>query len=552
MLGEPSAEVSPSRVRDVFTRHTLWWVTALALAVRSIVAARTSVIFEDGPHFLAIAEAFAEGRFAEALAHPYHPLYPATIALAKPIFSDLEVAALAVSVLGGTVAVAACFALLRRAFDGRVAWIGATLLAVSPYPVRMTSDVASEGLYLACFGLALTVLFAAVEGRRTAAFLWAGVASGFAYLTRPEGAGLLVLGTSWLYYLGLRGDRGWREVARSTGALLLGGSLLVLPYLVLVSFEMGGFTFSGKKSLLQILGLSPGESPNTWLLWVLLAAGVLVLLGSAIRLEAARRLALRAARLLPALALCGALLVALVAPEATRSFAAVASSSLRPETLLFLVAGGFWVRRMGWRDRDLFFFLLLFGYVVLLLGLLLNYGYLSRRHFVPLLPLLLGYVGVGVVGVSAALARFPRPETRPRWLHAPSAIAAGLAFVLTGIALPKALHDHRSDALAERMAAEWLGEQQLGSGWVASSKRRTAYYADRRWQPLHRGGEPRSLAELAGVKVRYIVAGESWLALPPERIASPGHALRELREFEAADRVARVFELSRVDALARK
>ncbi|MGY8804544.1 MAG: glycosyltransferase family 39 protein, partial [bacterium] len=78
-------------------------------------------------------------------------LYSALIALVSFVTGNVEVSALAISILGGTVAVVATYIFLRDAFDERVAAFGSLLFAISPYAVRFTADVQSEGLYLAFF-----------------------------------------------------------------------------------------------------------------------------------------------------------------------------------------------------------------------------------------------------------------------------------------------------------------------------------------------------------------------------------------------------------------
>jgi hypothetical protein len=88
----------------------------VALAVRAFAWSRTAVMFNDGPIFLAMAEAIGAGRWAEVLAHPYHPLYPALIALVGLFPIHLETAAVTVSILGGLLSVVAIFLFVRDAF----------------------------------------------------------------------------------------------------------------------------------------------------------------------------------------------------------------------------------------------------------------------------------------------------------------------------------------------------------------------------------------------------------------------------------------------------
>ncbi len=526
------ADVGPLRL-------ALPLIFLLAIVLRAVVAVRTSVIFEDGPYFLDIAQRFAAGDFAGALAHPYHPLYSALTAAVQPLFGDFEKAALAVSVLSGSVAVAAAFVFLRDAFDTRVAAFGALAFAISPYAVRFSADVQSEGLYLACFVGALALLWRGIESGRSGTLFAAGLAAGFAYLTRPEGAGLVVVGSLLLMSVG---GRSMRESLAGIAALAGGALGVAMPYLVLLSAGGESVVLSGKKSLIRTLGLS-GEAAaplSTDLHNLPLFGGVfLALIGlfaiallwrSGVRRAAAGRIP----RVVLGFVLAGLVVWQLVWPGELKEFASVVLSSLRPEVAV-LVGLGLWVAgEKGWRRRDLFIAAVLVAYGIVLVGLLFNYGYLSRRHVLPLLPLLLGYAGMGVGRLAELVPRVGRER-----------VFAALAIAVLLIAAPKTLHDHREDVLAQRLAAEWLREQDLAPGRVASNKRRAGYYAERKWFPLLAATALQPLERLAQEKVRYIVADDRVLGFRDDMPPQPGFEARELHRVTVGGRTAMVYELVR-------
>ena len=139
------AERGPHAISDALG---LSLILAVGLAARLIAWSRTVVMFNDGPIFLAMAEAIGEGRWTEVLAHPYHPLYPALIALTAVLPVDLETAAVMVSILGGLLGVAAMFWFVRDAFGSEAAWLAAWVVALHPWAVDFSADVMSDGLYL--------------------------------------------------------------------------------------------------------------------------------------------------------------------------------------------------------------------------------------------------------------------------------------------------------------------------------------------------------------------------------------------------------------------
>jgi hypothetical protein len=112
------------------------------------------------------------------------------------------------------------------------------------------------------------------------------------------------------------------------------------------------------------------------------------------------------------------------------------------------------------------------------------------------------------------------------------------------ITAPKALHNHREEALAQRLAAEWLRDHGHEPGPVASNKRRTGYYAERIWVPLTEGSELRSFESLVRQHVRYIVIDDRVLGDRDNLLPSSGFELREIHRANARGRSGMVYELA--------
>ena len=166
---------------------------ALAAAVRAFAWSRTAVLFNDGPIFLALADALCAGRFADVLAHPQHPFYPALVAGLEMLSLSPEVAAIAVSITGGLLSVAAIFWMAWARFGREVAWISAWVVALHPWAVDFSSDVMSDGLYAGLYLTSFALLVDLVERpsvRRGVAF---GILTALSFWTRPEGLGLVVV-----------------------------------------------------------------------------------------------------------------------------------------------------------------------------------------------------------------------------------------------------------------------------------------------------------------------------------------------------------------------
>lgn len=173
------------------SRVTVWLLAVVSYALIDPVARLENVDFGwvtgiwaqwDGAWYLAIAE---HGYDANPDRHPaFHPLYPLlTGALGRILGGHYVVAGIAVSLVAGAVA----FVLLHRLAATRLDADGArrtlVYLAIFPGAVFLTA-VYTESLFLA---LALAAFVAADRNR----FAVAGVAAGFAMLTRMVGVALV-------------------------------------------------------------------------------------------------------------------------------------------------------------------------------------------------------------------------------------------------------------------------------------------------------------------------------------------------------------------------
>jgi hypothetical protein len=505
-------------------------LVVLAAVVRALRWAQTAVMMNDGPEFLRLAQELAAGDWRTALSHPYHPLYPLAIAAVHPLFGDWERAGVAVSIAGGALAVGALFALLAEAFDRRLALVGAFLLAVHPSALEL-SDVQSDALYLGLFLAAAACLYRAIARSESRVAFIAGLTAGVAYLARPEGLGLVVVGVLLSSVELLR--RHWRlsQALRVAAPLALGGALAIAPYVGYLSARAGGLVLTGKKSVTGVLGVAAVEAWLTTGSVEYRAPKPLdPLLAAHPELTPPPRGA-RPFRDKPA-------------PKGVSKYPAAAAlllaelpKALRPEIVLLLAIGLFAARgRLSARGR---FFTVAVGlYLFVLFGLAANSGYVARRHVLPPVVLLFGYAALGVVTLADALARVTRLDARLRLALPLVAVAA--------LGLGKSLRPDRVNALPERRAAEWVrAEAAPGSDEaVAAVKQRVGYYAGARFVDLRRAPHPALfLAYLRRERARFVVVdGKERAELESLTATEPG-ALTLVHEEHVGKDAAYVFEL---------
>ena len=535
-------------------RGALWALLCVAVGLRLIAWWRSVVLFDDGPIFIYTAEAMAAGNWASVLQHPYHPLYSAGIWLLGAVVGSYESAAVLLSIAAGAAAVALLFGFLRETFGTRTALIGAALLAVHPRAVGFTSDVQSDSLYMALFLAALYLIarriFAAPSCSPLASLALgasAGVAIGASYLTRPEGVGLALV--SGLLGGAMLVTRRWsgREVFVWGAAVAFGLAVAMAPYVLALRAETGEWMLSQKKSASDLVAFAqhdPKQAAERW---------------------AARRSHSRpaprivtpstlpraddpvpAGRDRPAAERVGA---------ALREVLGTAFSSLRYDMLL-LVGLGLWACRGVPGPRAWLTGSVAVLYLMVLVALVLNAGYVSRRHVLaPLLPLL-GYAAVGVPVLGrAALACWRRLAgggggTATALEHTGSARAhsearpalIGLA-ILVLLALPSDLAARRVDRLAVRHAAEWLRAQPDGPSTVAAGRLRIAYYAGGRFVPLPSAPKEGMIGYLRARGARYVIIDEAKLDQHQGLRDAQGAGLRLIHRESAGGREAAVFEV---------
>ncbi|MBW2713056.1 MAG: glycosyltransferase family 39 protein, partial [Deltaproteobacteria bacterium] len=238
-----------------FQGRILALLLLLALTMRTLHWKMTAVMFNDGPTFIGIAQDFAEGKWAHGLAADFHPAYSFLIYLAHFLIPDWELAGATVSILAGTLSLACLYSFIRHAFGLRQAWIGGLIYAVQPYAVRFSGDVQSEALYLLFLLGAIALLWRALDEDRLGLAVLAGVSSGLAYLTRPEGLGVVVVGFILIAISLVRRKRTFASSLTWCGALLLSALFVMSPYLVALQKQEGSLTLTKKKSLVELAQL---------------------------------------------------------------------------------------------------------------------------------------------------------------------------------------------------------------------------------------------------------------------------------------------------------
>ena len=253
--------VEPRHTRSVAYRYALLGILLLAGVWRLAIALSMPCLSRDGVTFCWYARDLGEqgAAFLRAESTHQHPLFPLAIlgthAAARTLgAADTPwtwqrsgqvvawLAGMAVVALSAVLTVR-LVRLLKLPIDARLAGLLAAILAaLLPLNVRLSADVMSDQVLLAFY---LAAVLALLRIETWTGSLLCGVFAGLAFLTRPEGAGVLIGGLAAA--VALARSAGWRTSLARVSIVVVGFLLLAAP--------LWGVTgrLSPKKNPLEIL-----------------------------------------------------------------------------------------------------------------------------------------------------------------------------------------------------------------------------------------------------------------------------------------------------------
>ena len=224
----------------------------VALIIRLIALDRIYLIARDGIHYVSLAGLFMSGAIVEGLSHPYHPLYPALIALAGSVTGNTALAGQLLNLILSSLTIIPLYLIGRFVYGAKGGIITGLFFAFQPYCGRFSVDVLSDPSFLFFFVLAF--YFGLKAGCEDTSSKWwgfgAGVSSGLAYLTRPEGILIIVFLLPWYFWRWLWCPK--KQIPRIMvvmGCFLFGFSVFAGPYVLFIKSHTGNWHLSMKPSV---------------------------------------------------------------------------------------------------------------------------------------------------------------------------------------------------------------------------------------------------------------------------------------------------------------
>ncbi len=501
-------------------RQPLLWITAGALLVRLIPLLSYPVVLTEGTTYVTIAHNLLTGRGYVGILggrEPFvPPLYPWLIAAGTAISGQGVLSARLVSWVAGVALVPAAYWLGCQLFDRRSGLWAALLVAGTPLLIEYSSLEWSETLYAVLLTAGLVLGWQARCTHRWPIAALAGLSLGAAYLTRVEGVLAVAIVAGWLIVARYPAPhQRWQLTTTLVGAF----AVVALPYVIWLSSALNRPAWESKSALNFVITqrMAAGIS------YVDAAYGIDETgQPTGVFLE-------RSARLLttPAAPAEGGFWprVQGLWQGASQTWQELRLYLLSPWMLL-ATAGGIVLtllprfRPQGWQWSTLY--LGSFMLPALLVVALVPQVY--TRYLVPLLPLWLVWVGVGLAQVQGGLAAWlaARGGRRAHWAAwigtmATLAVAVGL---LWSLPRSSSVTVRRTVDVDQQRAGIWLA-QHAGQAQprILAVHSQVPFYAQGIHVPMPNGTPAQVLAYADAQDVDVIITSPRKLAGRPRLAA---------------------------------
>jgi hypothetical protein len=350
-------------------------------------------------------------------------------------------------------------------FGGNRSFRAILILIILPYPAEFGSDVLRDWPHILFLASGFLFLIWAVKQGKYRMFGAAGFAAGLGHTIRPECAQLLIYGALWIFIRLFSPKPGMSRprLLCALSVLLIGFAIPAAPYMT----ARGKFLPVQLKALISFAyPEEPGEIRE------------------------------------PEINSDNSLNTTSVAPGKIVKGIGELAEGISENLMYFFTPAlliGIYFRfpvRDGLRHRkqssameiERFFVPALAALnVVMLITLYYYWGYISRRHSLPLVVFTIFYVPIGLEVSAGWLAnRFSpsrdglRHKSRPASDHDRRVWFFILLITGTAICLPKLLNRSGSDNPGYRTAAAWLKENTATDDLIAVSDKRITFYAERK------------------------------------------------------------------------
>lgn len=459
MMTNESRDGSKGHKEDAI-HLTILLLTAFLLGVYLI--ASTVLITQDGVYYIKRALELSHNPKSVIMSHP--PGYPFLILIAfkfvglfnsNPSAQTLAYTAQSMTLLCRLLSIIPLYFIGKLFVGARNSFWALLILILLPYPAKFGSDVLRDWPHI--LFLAMGFLFLLWGSRRGKWWFFGitGLIAGLGFTIRPECAQLVLYGILWLFiqFLRPKSSMSKGKIACAFFILMFGFILVVIPY-----WHQRAREGIVPTKLRQIF-VSPQENSDFY---------------SLTKTERDEKTdgSNRENRVIS--------LASDIIGSVGRLIGEVSDNLMYYFLPALLIGIYYRFRKQSIKtgvERFFMFFFIILNIIMMIL-LYQSYGYISRRHCLPLVVFLIFYVHVGLQVFAGWLNnRFSKGslENNPKsqlWFYV--LVAVGIA-----ICVPKFLRPMRIEKKGYRDAARWLKENTAKEDLIAVSDHRIGFYAER-------------------------------------------------------------------------
>jgi hypothetical protein len=247
----------PGALADCPEGAALALTVVFALAIRLYLSLTSYCIAGDGAAYLGMAQDFAAGAPAKALASVFSPLYPWIISVVHRLIPSWELAGNLVSAILGSAAVASVYLMTREAFERHDLAIGAAfLIAIHPEMAAYSASIRTEAGFIFLMTATIWMLLVGLKRNRIALIAVGGLIGGLAYLYRTEAIGLLVFVVGFILVAALWW-RGWTFTWAIAASVVFAVAFLIVasPYLIYLRETTGRWSVGREFTAAMMYGM---------------------------------------------------------------------------------------------------------------------------------------------------------------------------------------------------------------------------------------------------------------------------------------------------------
>lgn len=431
---------------------------AVALFVGIYLIVTTDIISKDGTTFITYAKQL-DSAFVQTIKNEYqHPGYPCLILAAHKVTDSLYkntsilswiYCAQSITLIFRLLSIGILYFIARQLSVAEMSFWAILILIFLPLPARYGSDTLSDWPHLFFFVAGLFLLFKAEINKKWWIFGFTGLVTGAGYLVRPECAMLVMLGGLWLGFQLL-----WSQRSMSKGHVLSALVSLIVGFLVITGpyMMLKGALFP-KKNVGQFSQSSKQPDAHTQ----------------------------------TDLTVSETALASQYTPSNIMSAFNKLVENIGETLMWFFVPAlliGMYkkLKAQKWHEPEKFSIITLAAlYISLMMWLYCKHGYMSKRHTLPLLIILILYIPAGLKEIANWLQeRFSRKiETSANTNRDERFWFLVLFLIGISICSVKLFRSYSTEKHGYRAAAEWLKANTDSAAIVAIPDMRISFYAQR-------------------------------------------------------------------------